>query len=216
MIYIYYSYLSEQIHTKLMEEDLPKFPISYQKKIKGFRKWEDAQLSLLGRILLFKGIEEIYKQNPFEKVIKHLKFNKPYFEENDVYFNISHSGEIVVCAFSDQAEVGIDIELLTEVDIKEFRSQMTENEYNNIMNSNDSKVFFYNYWTQKEAVLKADGSGLSVPLVSFEISDNTTTVNDTAYFLKEIKINNKYKCFVSQKAEMSYTEIKTIEYNFVN
>ncbi|MBP4137074.1 4'-phosphopantetheinyl transferase family protein [Flavobacterium geliluteum] len=208
MIYIYYSYLSKENHESLLKNDLPKFPLDYQEKIKRYRRWQDAQLSLLGRILLFNGIEEIYKQNPHDKVIKHTKYSKPYFDNDLIRFNISHSGDIVVCALSDKHEIGIDVEIVTEIEIDEFKSQMTEIERNNVMLSSNIKDSFFDYWTQKEAVIKAHGNGLSIPLKSFEILDNTTKIDDEKYYLKELKIDKKYKCYISLKMDISEISIK--------
>ncbi len=210
MIYIYYSYLSEENHERLLKNDLPKFPGDYQEKIKRYRRWQDAQLSLLGRILLFKGVEEIYKENPHDKVIKHTKYNKPYFDDDLIRFNISHSGEIVVCALSDEHEIGIDIEIITDIGADDFKSQMTENEWSNIISSGNKKDSFFDYWTQKEAVIKAHGQGLTIPLKSFEISDHTTKINEEKYCLKEMKIDEKYKCYISRKTNIGEISIKKV------
>jgi len=208
LIYIYYSYLSEENHESLLKNDLPKFLVDYQNKIKRYRRWQDAQLSLLGRILLFKGVEEIYMHNPHNKVIKHTKYNKPYFDDDLIQFNISHSGDIVVCALSDKHEIGIDIEIVTDIGIDDFKSQMTEIEWNNIVLSNNKKDSFFDYWTQKEAVIKAHGHGLTIPLKSFEILDNTTKINEEKYYLKEIKIDKKYKCYISLKTNIGEIYLK--------
>ena len=199
LIYIYYSYLSKENHECLLKNDLPKFPADYQEKIKRYRRWQDAQLSLLGRIVLFKGIEEIYNHDAHNKVIKHTKYNKPYFDNDLIRFNISHSGDIVVCALSDEHEIGIDVEIVTDIEIEDFKSNITEIEWNKIVSSNNIKDSFFDYWTQKEAVIKAHGQGLSIPLTSFEISDNTTKIEEEKYYLKEIKIDKNYKCYISLK-----------------
>ncbi|MCL9807011.1 4'-phosphopantetheinyl transferase superfamily protein [Flavobacterium amniphilum] len=211
MIHIYYSYLSEQNHESLLKNDLPKFETEYREKIKRYRRWQDAQSSLLGRILLFKGVEEIYKGNPHDKIMKHTKYNKPYFENDLIHFNISHSGEIVVCALSDEHELGIDIEIVRDIEITDFKSHMTENEWDTIILSENEKDSFFRYWTQKEAVIKAHGHGLTIPLQSFEICDNTTEINDEKYFLKEMKIDEQYKCYVSLKTNIN--EIAINKYN---
>jgi 4'-phosphopantetheinyl transferase len=210
LVYIYYSYLSELAHEKLLEIDLPKFSKDYQEKIKRYRRWQDAQLSLLGWVLLFKGFEQIYEDNPFDKIVKYTKFNKPYFEDSPIHFNISHSGEIVVCALSDESEIGIDIEILTDIEIEDFKSQMTENELKKILGSGNSTQSFFDYWTQKEAVLKAQGEGLSVQLSSFEVSDYKAYISGEKFFLKEIKIDDKYKCYVSKKKNINELTIKKI------
>jgi 4'-phosphopantetheinyl transferase len=208
LIYIYYSYLSEENHESLLKNHLPKFPTVYQEKIKRYRRWQDAQLSLLGRMLLFEGIEEIYKQKPDDKVIKYTKYNKPYFDDDLIQFNISHSGEIVVCALSDEHEIGIDIEIVADIRVDDFKSQMTEIEWDRIVLSSDKKDSFFDYWTQKEAAIKAHGHGLTIPLKSFEILDNTTKINEEKYYLKEIKIDKKYKCYISLKTNIGEIYLK--------
>lgn len=216
MIYICYSYLSEENHESLLKNDLPKFSEDYQEKIKRYRRWQDVQLSLLGRILLFKGIEEIYKQKPHDKVIKNTKYNKPYFEDDLIQFNISHSGDIVVCALSDEHEIGIDIEIVTDIEIDDFKFQMTEKEWGKIMMSSNKKDSFFCYWTQKEAVIKAHGHGLSIPLKSFEISANTTQINEEKFFLKEIEIDQQYKCYISLKTNINEISVKKHNINSIN
>ncbi|MFW0738284.1 4'-phosphopantetheinyl transferase family protein [Flavobacterium sp. T12S277] len=210
MIHIYYSYLSEENHQSLLQNDLPQFPLDYQEKIKRYRRWQDAQLSLLGRILLFKGIEETYKKKPGAKQLLQTFYNKPYFEDNRVLFNISHSGEIVVCALSDQHEVGIDVEIITDIETADFKPQMTDIEWTKIARSQNKKEAFFEYWTQKEAVLKAQGHGLIVPLKSFEVLDNTTEINGEKYYLSEVKIDEKYKCHISLKTDAGEIYLKRV------
>ncbi|WP_337966365.1 4'-phosphopantetheinyl transferase superfamily protein [uncultured Flavobacterium sp.] len=208
MIYIYYSYLSEENHESLLKNNLHHFSEEYQNKIRRFRRWQDAQLSLLGRILLFEGIKEVGLFCPADKEIKFTKYNKPFFEDNLIQFNISHSGEIVVCALSLKNEIGIDIEIISDVTIDDFKFQMTENEWSEIINSNNKKSSFFSYWTQKEAVIKAHGHGLTIPLKSFEITEDSTIINGEKFYLKEIKIDEKYKCTVSLKTNFNEVVLK--------
>lgn len=208
MIQLYYTYLSEKNHEDLLQNSLVKFPADFQNKIKKFRRWQDAQCSLLGRIMLFKGIEELKKQNYDNREIKYTIYNKPYFEDSLVEFNISHSGEIVVCVLSDEHQIGIDIELITNIELQDFKSQMTEREWNTLNNSNDKIDAFFKYWTQKEAVIKAYGHGLSLPLKSFEIQDNSTQINDQTFYLQEVTINKNYKCYISSEINMDEIIIK--------
>ena len=67
------------------------------------------------RLFIEKNIttEELLK-----KVLKkyHIKYDifynenrKPYVKNNPIYFNISHSGEYIVCVVSDK-EIGVDIQ----------------------------------------------------------------------------------------------------------
>lgn len=93
----------------------------------------------------------------------------------------------------------------------DFELHMTENELKSIASSANINEAFYNYWTQKESVIKAHGHGLSIPLQSFEISNYTTRINEETYYLKEIKIDEKYKCHVSLKTDCNEISIKKIK-----
>ena len=126
-------------------------------------------------------------------------YNKPYFDNCPAYFNISHSGDIAVCAISLESEIGIDIERMTDIEIEVFKCQMNEYEWANVLTSGNSKHAFYDYWTQKEAVIKAQGSGLSLGLKSFFITEGRTTIGMDEFFIKEIMIDPVYKCYVSLK-----------------
>ncbi|REG91603.1 4'-phosphopantetheinyl transferase family protein [Flavobacterium aquicola] len=215
MIYIYYAFISENNHEKLMQEFLLRFPIDFQNKIKSYQRWEDAQLSLLGRILLYRGTDNFngtYK----ETSVKYTKYKKPYFGEDKVCFNISHSGEIVVCAVTNVCDIGIDIELQRDIQIQDFQSEMTEGEWIKISTSFNKKGSFYNYWTQKEAVIKGGGKGLSVPLKSFEISKNIAIVENKKFFLKEIKLDSKYKCHIATSKLVNEKYIKILELDSLN
>lgn len=198
MTHIYYTFIHEKRHSQLLKKFSMDFPENYQNKIKNFRRWQDAQLSILGTYLLKYGLKRIEKKfHPNE-----LKFNsnsKPYLEAANLEFNISHSGNIVVCAISDQFEIGIDIEILKDIDIADFKGQMTENEWNKVIYAKDVTSSFFDYWTQKEAVLKAHGSGIIDFLQSFEIIDKGTTLNKSYFFIEEIPVDDRYKCHLAFK-----------------
>jgi 4'-phosphopantetheinyl transferase len=213
MIYILYSFISENNHQKLLEDFLLKFSIDFQKKIISFRRWQDAQLSLLGRILLYKGAEK-FNEKYNDSSIRYTDYNKPYFEDEELYFNISHSGEMVVCVVTDVCDIGIDVELLRDIQVEDFQRQMTEGEWHKISTSFNKIASFYNYWTQKEAVIKSSGKGLSIPLKSFEISENRTIVANEGLFLKEIKLDVKYKCHIATSILVNEADIKIKELDY--
>ncbi|QYS89919.1 4'-phosphopantetheinyl transferase superfamily protein [Flavobacterium davisii] len=206
MTHIYYAYISEEYHENFLKNELVKFPTVFQEKIKEYRKWQDAQLSLSGRVLLLQGIQEVYNLDYSDKEVCYTKFNKPYFLNDSIHFNISHSGDIVICAIAKENEVGIDIEKISNIEIVDFEKQFTTNEWAKIINSNAREETFFEFWAQKEAVIKAHGYGLTIPLQSFEILDNKTIINEEIYHLKELKIDEEYKCFISTK-QFSNTSI---------
>ena len=79
---------------------------------------------------------------------------KPYFVEMpELFFNLSHSGDYVVCALSD-SEVGIDIQQYRK-NIKDgvFKRVLhtTENELFEKCDTKEKETYFYQIWAAKEA-----------------------------------------------------------------
>ena len=86
---------------------------------------------------------------------------KPYLcNFKDIYFNLSHSGDYVVCVVSNKP-VGIDIQKIINVEDLLMRRVCSEKEYEKIIESKDINNEFTKLWTQKEAVLKKSGIGIN-------------------------------------------------------
>jgi 4'-phosphopantetheinyl transferase len=89
-------------------------------------------------------------------------------------FNSSHSGTVAVIAVARAGRLGIDVEqlrLLPDADGMAARF-FTAGEAAALaaLQPHDRVAGFFNAWTRKEAVTKAVGGGLSIPLDSFEVS----------------------------------------------
>ncbi len=101
------------------------------------------------------------------------------------YFNLSHSGDLVLCAVSDKP-IGVDIE-----QIKPFRAGMvaryftqTEAAYvwgdmtpsSETVTDSEICARFYRIWTAKEAYVKMTGTGISTDLTQIRYDHDTQTV----------------------------------------
>lgn len=89
-------------------------------------------------------------------------------------FNLSHSGEIVLCAVAWGRDVGVDVERVKpDIDhaalARRFFSPL-ENEQLSSLPPALQRAAFFATWTRKEAVVKAWGVGLSLPLDRFDVS----------------------------------------------
>jgi 4'-phosphopantetheinyl transferase len=105
----------------------------------------------------------------------HTEYGKPFLARApDFHFNLSHSGERALFALSADHLVGVDIEFLhKEVDALALaRRYFAPNECASLeaMPAERRQRAFFACWTRKEAVLKAMGAGLTVPLDQFEVS----------------------------------------------
>ena len=84
---------------------------------------------------------------------KYNEHGKPYWEDGP-YFSISHCKQGIAVAINDEP-VGIDIETIRHADAELIARTMNEEER---VGMDDRK--FTRLWTQKEAVVKAQGVGI--------------------------------------------------------
>lgn len=91
-------------------------------------------------------------------------------------FNLSHTRGLVVCLVACEIDCGIDVEVRRRVEDLEglARRVLSPAERSELAALPDElrPTRFFNYWTLKEAYVKARGKGLSLPLeaVSFDLS----------------------------------------------
>jgi 4'-phosphopantetheinyl transferase len=88
----------------------------------------------------------------------------------DLRFNISHTDGLIACAVTIGREVGVDVEhvgrrLTHDVPARFFAPREVA-DLKAVPEPERHKVFF-DYWTLKEAYIKARGFGLALPLADF-------------------------------------------------
>ena len=99
-------------------------------------------------------------------------------------FNLSHSNDLALYVFSWDYKVGIDIEYIHSMpnmdDFAEKFFSARETELINSLRGEEKDAAFFKLWTCKEALLKANGSGLTMPLSHMEIfldADGSAALN---------------------------------------
>lgn len=83
--------------------------------------------------------------------------------------SVAHAGEVTVFAFTDEADVGIDVELVRPafdwtVMLDHVFSDAERRLTDEVADPASRRVRYYERWVAKEAVLKAMGVGLNGPL----------------------------------------------------
>lgn len=190
MIHIFYTVFDKPISASNWSSFLKYLPFDIIERTKKYRRWEDQHAFLLGRLLL---IEAFRKNGLDEKKILDIKFNefgKPFLN-NNFNFNISHSGQFVVCAVSQNIVLGIDIETIQKVDFKDYKHTMTDTQWEKIENSQNPLKSFFRFWTIKESVLKAEEKGLSIPLSEINITDDIAFCKKSLWYLTELDIDKE-------------------------
>lgn len=183
-----------------------------KEKVDKLKFINDKKLSILAEIILKKALKELNLNNNIEYIYN--EYKKPYLK-NNVFFNISHSGEYVICVLSDN-EVGCDIEYIRDIDLKIAKKYFNNDEYQSIINSNNKLDTFYRYWTLKESYIKLLGLGLNLELDSFKIDISnklnfTQNINNNLYYLKEVDIDG-YKssiCLLNDK-DLKINNVKNL------
>ncbi len=120
----------------------------------------------------------------------HNQYGKPSLknekDSNSIYFNLSNSENICIFAFTKDGDLGVDIEKIHDMSdmgriVESFFSPLENKKFCSLPECSRKKTFF-NYWTRKEALLKAMGVGLSFPLDIFDVlfdEDDTSQVSIT-------------------------------------
>ncbi|RNL53950.1 4'-phosphopantetheinyl transferase family protein [Pedobacter jejuensis] len=194
MIKIYYSCFTKQFTDEKLHHLLSLLPVEITERILKFRKWQDIQRALLGKLLLKKALLD-FQSNSILSAITYNAYGRPNLTDLD--FNISHSGNYAICAVSTQGQVGIDLEMVRPIDLAHFKSQFSLIEWQDIIKAEDAISKFFFYWTLKEAVIKADGRGLSLPLDSFRIkATHVNILNDTWYY-KSLNFLDGYQAHIA-------------------
>jgi 4'-phosphopantetheinyl transferase len=102
---------------------------------------------------------------------------KPELDHPDhgrLRFNLSHSSRHALIGISDEAAIGVDIEAIRPIDdvmaIARAHFHAREIAALEALSGLQQRDAFFACWTRKEAVLKALGVGLSLPLNQFCVS----------------------------------------------
>ncbi|MBY0084104.1 4'-phosphopantetheinyl transferase superfamily protein [Brevibacillus brevis] len=153
---------------------LQALPEEKRERVNRFRNPADSYRALLADVLVRSLICEVYEISNDEIEYDYNAYGKPFLKSFPNFcFNVSHSGEWVVCATHD-AQVGIDVEQICPIDLDIATHYFATAEVEDLLAKHpDEQVsYFYDLWTLKESYIKARGMGLSIPLQSFAIRKN--------------------------------------------
>ena len=153
-------------------------------------------------ILLREGMKKHGYPPDCLKKISYTEYNRPFID-GAIDFNISHSGNYVVCAINMVGRVGIDVERMKSLHIEEFKDCMTDEEWRAIQGSPDHLEKFYDLWTLKESVVKGDGRGMSLPLPEVRVEGEIARVDNVSWYAKKINLDPHYSCHIAANHEIS-------------
>lgn len=116
---------------------------------------------VLGQFCCLKSWLMLQEISDFRFQISDFSYNehgKPYLE-NGPYFSISHCKEGIAVAVDEQP-IGIDIEGIRHASADLIERVLSEDERLKVKGEWDKDRAFTRLWTQKEAVVKMEGTGI--------------------------------------------------------
>lgn len=182
-----------------------------KRKIDGFKFYEDKMRCATGKILTKLLLSRYLNLDNTKIEIYHGMYGKPYLKQIGkvplLQFNVSHSGEIVIIAFTYSNNIGIDVEQIDPFFEHEniVYSFFSKEEIEYYIQREKSLEVFYQLWTAKEAYLKAVGKGLIEEMNTFSVGNNCIIKDREVrkdFYVESIEIGKDYvACLVSQKID---------------
>lgn len=188
---------------------LSRIPPSQQAVVMRFLRWQDRHAALYGKLLLIKAMEDAGHTDAIGK-LERTSYGRPFIA-GAPDFNISHSGIHVACAIATHGKVGVDIEAPSDIMLDDFRKFIRGEEWDAIQCADDKMKCFFDLWTAKESVIKADGRGLSLPLTSIVISNDKAAADNVEYYLTRLSFDGAPACVASNvQQEVAVREIEKL------
>lgn len=145
-----------------------------------FRFEKDRLRFVVVRGLLRVILGRYLDQEPSQLRFVYSDYGKPALapapDTSGLSFNLSHAHELALVAVTRDRHVGIDLEYMRPIpeveQIAERFFSPQENEILRTFDDSEKLKSFYQFWTCKEAYIKARGEGLSIPLDRFQVVPN--------------------------------------------
>ncbi|MGN1419769.1 MAG: 4'-phosphopantetheinyl transferase family protein, partial [Acutalibacteraceae bacterium] len=163
---IYYSYIGDFDESFFENADV-FLPKEKREKISEYKNLRAKKESILGWYLFSCGCREFHVQN---RKLRFGENGKPGFENEPIFFNISHTDGFVCCAFSE-FPVGIDAEKVHDFKFSVAERVLCQNELEVLKKSRNQPKTFIRLWTLKESFLKQNGKGIAAGLKALDFSD---------------------------------------------
>jgi 4'-phosphopantetheinyl transferase len=149
-----------------------------QARAKRFHFSQDRQYFTAARALLRTILASYLDSKPKELIFRYSDKRKPSvspdLSKTPLEFNVSHSGAVALLAFARGRALGVDVEQVrnnfdhTAIAHRFF--SLDEQRQLVALAPEERYRGFFRCWTRKEAYIKAQGAGLSLPLHQFDVS----------------------------------------------
>ena len=165
----------EAAHLRRLEQNLSA---DERERASRFRFARDRDRFVGARGLLREILALYLNVTPGRLSFGYSAHGKPFLageERSTLRFNVTHSFDAMLLAIAHRREVGVDIEGVRNdgVAVEEiYETVLSEPEKQALarLGGEDKHTTFLRFWTLKEAYIKADGRGVSLPLERIDVS----------------------------------------------
>lgn len=186
-------------------------------KVNRFRFKEDRLLSFLGKAMLkcfkeeyrnysdgeivyLKDYDFITKDRMRSIKLEYNEFGKPLVLDEDLYFNISHSGEYCVCAVGNE-DMGIDIQKKKEIKYDFAKRYFHVKDLEHLEQCQGDLTEIIRIWSIKESFVKLAGKGMAYGMDKFYCDYDRNLIIEEGEIkanYNNIFENNDYVCYLSR------------------
>lgn len=185
-VVVYYYNCSTLKNKQLYDLLYGNLPEAKKHIVDQFKFEKDKFLSIGAWSVLSYALKD-FKKNINDYTIAYTEHKKPYLENCNIKFNISHSGDFTICAIA-KSEIGCDVQIHDPISKALENECMTKNElefYLSRKTEQQKYNYFYKMWTVKESIMKMLGQGLYLSPknieTKFSTSKITAIINDKNY-----------------------------------
>ena len=166
--------VSEAIWNFDLNEAVATLPVWRRVEVMRYRREVDRRVRVVAHRLLRQLLDEEFGLILDTLRVARTEHGKPFFPDYpDVHFNISHCDVAVACAVAT-SPVGIDVELVTELDMDVARRVLNDDELHKVLTAPRPDVAFTRLWTIKESYLKMLGTGLIDDIANLTVPTGRT------------------------------------------
>jgi 4'-phosphopantetheinyl transferase len=165
-IRVYFAGLSVVLTEQKFRTLLKDIPEHWHASIMKYNRANDRALSIAAKWILHRELSIHYPDAT-------INFNNgvPAVEGISTRISISHTPGMVVCAISDYGNIGVDVEVLRNINPADFRSVLSGAEIQLLNTRAHSSPLFFDIWTRKESIAKASERGMYLNFASFSAHD---------------------------------------------
>jgi len=210
-IEVYCAHFPTELPERLYNAYLSCLPKTLRETNQRYRRWQDRHAHLLGKLLLIEGLRRYGLGSEIFGQLLYTQHDKPYLD-SDIDFNISHSGHYVLCAVGKDLRLGVDIEEVSPIDLENFEAVMSAEQWHSIRAASNVLQKFYEHWTIKESIIKADGRGVTIPLKDLRWKAGVSMYEGVSWNIQSIPVADGYVAHLTTSLSGLSVKVKAIDF----